>query len=112
MRQYDEHSDKSNVADRRHAYCSFACTRHDDFLSDVNMVDQLMDNPFLSASHGIGSGGVRRGWDAKEIEDSLLLRLDMPGLGFMVDVGFYFSLVSLFNINQVMCVSMNRNNQR
>ncbi|KEH17176.1 small heat shock protein [Medicago truncatula] len=81
MRQYDEHSDKSNVADRRHAYRSFSCTGRDDFLSDVNMVDQLMDNPFLSASHGIGSGGVRRGWDAKEIEDSLLLRLDMPGLG-------------------------------
>ncbi|XP_039691133.1 uncharacterized protein [Medicago truncatula] len=63
MRQYDEHSDKSNVADRRHAYRSFSCTGRDDFLSDVNMVDQLMDNPFLSASRGIGSGGVRRGWD-------------------------------------------------
>ncbi|RHN40637.1 putative small heat shock protein HSP20 [Medicago truncatula] len=45
------------------------------------MVDQLMDNPFLSASRGIGDSGVRRGWDAKETEDCLLLRLDMPGLG-------------------------------
>ncbi|RHN42702.1 hypothetical protein MtrunA17_Chr8g0379861 [Medicago truncatula] len=53
-----------------------------------------------SANCGIGSGGVRRGWDAKEIEDFLLLRLDMPGLGFMVDVGFYCSSVSLFSINQ------------
>jgi HSP20 family protein len=44
------------------------------------MVDQLMDNPFLSASRGIGAGGVRRGWDAKETEDALHLRVDMPGL--------------------------------
>jgi HSP20 family molecular chaperone IbpA len=48
---------------------------------DVNMVGQLMDNPFFSASRGIGSGGVRRGWDAKETDDSLHLRLDMPGFG-------------------------------
>nr|AEK12766.1 hsp23 [Medicago sativa] len=95
MRQYDERSDESNVADRRGADRSFPRTRRDDFLSDVfdpfsptrslsqvlNMVDQLMDNPFLSASRGIGAGGARRGWDAKETEDSLLLRLDMPGLG-------------------------------
>lgn len=47
----------------------------------LNMMDQLTDNPFLSASRGIGAGGVRRGWDAKETEDALLLRLDMPGLG-------------------------------
>jgi HSP20 family protein len=44
------------------------------------MVDQLMDNPFLSATRGIGAGGVRRGWDAKETEDALHLRVDMPGL--------------------------------
>ena len=40
-----------------------------------------MDNPFLFASHGIGDSRVRSGRDAKETEDSLLLRLDMPGLG-------------------------------
>lgn len=39
-----------------------------------------MDNPFLSASRGIGAG-VRRGWDARETEDALHLRVDMPGLG-------------------------------
>jgi HSP20 family protein len=44
------------------------------------MVDQLMDNPFLSATRGIVAGGVRRGWDAKETEDALHLRIDMPGL--------------------------------
>nr|KYP68113.1 hypothetical protein KK1_021730 [Cajanus cajan] len=46
------------------------------------MVDQFMDNPFLSPPRGIGAGaGVRRGWDARETEDALLLRVDMPGLG-------------------------------
>ncbi|KAK8463691.1 hypothetical protein PHAVU_011G016100 [Phaseolus vulgaris] len=48
----------------------------------LNMMDQFMDNPFLSAPRGIGAGaGVRRGWDARETEDALLLRVDMPGLG-------------------------------
>lgn len=47
----------------------------------LNMMDQLMDNPYLSASRGIGAGGARRGWDARETEDALLLRVDMPGLG-------------------------------
>nr|CAM12498.1 small heat-shock protein [Pisum sativum] len=64
-------------------------TRRDDLLlSDVfdpfspprslsqvlNMVDLLTDNPVLSAAS-------RRGWDARETEDALFLRLDMPGLG-------------------------------
>uniref|UniRef100_A0A2P2QPG2 Uncharacterized protein MANES_14G036000 n=1 Tax=Rhizophora mucronata TaxID=61149 RepID=A0A2P2QPG2_RHIMU len=47
----------------------------------LNVMDQLMDNPFLSASRGIGGGvGVRRGWDVREAEDALHLRIDMPGL--------------------------------
>ena len=37
----------------------------------LNIVDLLMVNPFLSASRGIEDCGVRRGWDAKETEDSL-----------------------------------------
>ena len=47
----------------------------------LNLMDQFVDNPFLSASRGMGAGGLRRGWDAKETEDALLLRVDMPGLG-------------------------------
>ncbi|EOY22886.1 Mitochondrion-localized small heat shock protein 23.6, putative isoform 2 [Theobroma cacao] len=46
----------------------------------LNMMDQFMENPFLSASRGMG-GGHRRSWDAKETEDALNLRIDMPGVG-------------------------------
>ncbi|KAL5102216.1 hypothetical protein RYX36_006543 [Vicia faba] len=86
MRNYDKHSDDRNVdVDRR----AFPHTRRDDLLlSDVfdpfstpwslsqvlDMVNLLTDNSVLSAAS-------RCGWDAREIEDALLLRLDMPGLG-------------------------------
>lgn len=36
------------------------------------MMDQVMENPFLA--------GSRRGWDVKENEEALFLRMDMPGL--------------------------------
>ena len=42
----------------------------------LNMVDQFMDNPFLAGP----KGGSRRGWDVKENEEALFLRMDMPGL--------------------------------
>ncbi|KAM1024574.1 hypothetical protein ACFX15_037142 [Malus domestica] len=42
----------------------------------LNMVDQFMDNPFLAGLQG----GSRRGWDVKENEEALFLRMDMPGL--------------------------------
>lgn len=38
-----------------------------------------MNNPFLSASRGIGAG-VRRGWDVRDTDDALKLLIDMPGL--------------------------------
>ncbi|OWM79452.1 23.6 kDa heat shock protein, mitochondrial-like [Punica granatum] len=38
-------------------------------------------DPFASAYRGLGSGGFRRGWDARETEEGLRLRFDMPGLG-------------------------------
>ncbi|PKI39817.1 hypothetical protein CRG98_039862 [Punica granatum] len=43
------------------------------------MMDQFVENPFLSA-RGVG-GGSRRSWDVKEDNDALFLRMDMPGLG-------------------------------
>ncbi|KVH91948.1 small heat shock protein, chloroplastic [Cynara cardunculus var. scolymus] len=45
----------------------------------LNMMDKFVDNPFMSASRGIGFG-PRRSWDANENEETLSLRFDMPGL--------------------------------
>lgn len=39
----------------------------------LNLVDQMALRPGLS--------NTRRGWDAKETDDALHLRVDMPGLG-------------------------------
>jgi len=46
----------------------------------LNMMDKFMDSPFTAASRGMGAG-LSRGWDARETEDGLYLRMDMPGLG-------------------------------
>ncbi|CAH8275420.1 unnamed protein product [Arabidopsis lyrata] len=68
--------------------------RRGDFFSDVfdpfsptrsvsqvlNLMDQFMENPLLSATRGMGASGARRGWDIKEKDDALYLRIDMPGL--------------------------------
>ncbi|XP_071690466.1 small heat shock protein, chloroplastic-like [Rutidosis leptorrhynchoides] len=67
--------------------------RENDYFSDVfdpisstrslsqilNMMDHMMDSPFMSAPRGLALG-ARRGWDAKEDDESLSLRFDMPGL--------------------------------
>ncbi|KAM7525580.1 hypothetical protein LguiA_015482 [Lonicera macranthoides] len=45
----------------------------------LNLMDQLMDNPFMGAPRGLGAG-TRRGWDVKEDKEALYLRMDMPGL--------------------------------
>ncbi|KAG7028385.1 Small heat shock protein, chloroplastic [Cucurbita argyrosperma subsp. argyrosperma] len=45
----------------------------------LNLMDQFMEDPILAASRGVGAGS-RRGWDAREDEDALYLRMDMPGL--------------------------------
>ncbi|XP_072980522.1 small heat shock protein, chloroplastic [Typha angustifolia] len=45
----------------------------------LNLMDQMLDNPFLTAARG--TGGIRRGWEAKEDKEALYLRVDMPGLG-------------------------------
>ncbi|WVZ20157.1 hypothetical protein V8G54_007479 [Vigna mungo] len=54
------------------------------------MMDQFMDNPFLSAPRGIGAGaGVHCGWNARETEDALLFRVDMPRLGKEEEICVY-----------------------
>ncbi|KAI3843385.1 hypothetical protein MKW92_013205 [Papaver armeniacum] len=45
-----------------------------------NMMDNFMDSPITNRRGGLGSGGLRRGWDAREDENSLCLKIDMPGL--------------------------------
>ena len=66
------------VDDVTEVFDPFSPTRS---LSQVlNLMDQFMENPFLSAPRGTGSG-LRRGWDARETDDALHLRVDMPGLG-------------------------------
>ncbi|XP_025686996.1 heat shock 22 kDa protein, mitochondrial isoform X1 [Arachis hypogaea] len=96
MRNYDDSADDRNLdVERRSDRTLPRAPRRDDFLSGnvfdpfsptrslsqvLNMMDQFMENPFLSASRGAGAG-LRRGWDARETEDALLLRVDMPGLG-------------------------------
>ncbi|XP_012439143.1 23.6 kDa heat shock protein, mitochondrial isoform X1 [Gossypium raimondii] len=92
MREFDDDGDERDLSDERQRSLSrrgdgfFAGKVFDPFaptrsLSQVlNMMDQFMESPFLSASRGMG-GGLRRSWDAKETEDALNLRIDMPGLG-------------------------------
>jgi len=45
----------------------------------LNLMDQLIDQPFMGASRGLGAG-TRRGLDVKEDNEALYLRMDMPGL--------------------------------
>ncbi|KAI3917455.1 hypothetical protein MKX01_029247 [Papaver californicum] len=47
-----------------------------------NMMDNFMDSPFTNPRGGVGGGGIglRRGWDAREDENCLCLKIDMPGL--------------------------------
>ncbi|XP_052184808.1 heat shock 22 kDa protein, mitochondrial-like [Diospyros lotus] len=61
------------------AFDPFSTTRS---LSQIlNAMDQIMDSP-LTAAATPGSGSpLRRGWDARETDDGLYLRVDMPGLG-------------------------------
>ncbi|XP_047327092.1 heat shock 22 kDa protein, mitochondrial [Impatiens glandulifera] len=91
LRQFEEGDDRRvDDVDRRSANRS--PFRRADLLSDVfdpfssstrslsqilNAMDHMMDLPFGGGSRG----GIRRGWDAKETEDGLYLRMDMPGLG-------------------------------
>ncbi|XVF11195.1 hypothetical protein REPUB_Repub08aG0005000 [Reevesia pubescens] len=93
MSEFDDDGDERDLSDERRHVRSLS-RRGDSFFSDVfdpfsptrslsqvlNMMDQFMENPLLSASRGMG-GGLRKSWDAKETEDALNLRIDMPGLG-------------------------------
>ncbi|KAL2901717.1 Small heat shock protein chloroplastic [Bienertia sinuspersici] len=88
----DDRSDRAPVSRRRDfpatgffsdVFDPFTRTRSVGQLMDL--MDQLMENPFMPASRGMGSVGGgsmrRRGWDVREDEDALHLKVDMPGLG-------------------------------
>ncbi|KAM7272555.1 hypothetical protein ACFE04_027218 [Oxalis oulophora] len=45
----------------------------------LNLMDRIVDDPFLSRASA--AGGSRMPWNAKEDENALYLRMDMPGLG-------------------------------
>ncbi|XP_021738158.1 small heat shock protein, chloroplastic-like [Chenopodium quinoa] len=79
----EDRSDRAPVSRRRDFPASFFSDVLDPFAPTrsvgqlMNLMDQLMENPF----RGIGSGGaVRRGWDVREDEEALQLKVDMPGL--------------------------------
>ncbi|XP_038906132.1 small heat shock protein, chloroplastic-like isoform X1 [Benincasa hispida] len=80
----DRRSDRS-LSRSRDRFPGFAGNVFDPFsptrsLSQVlNLMDQFMEDPFLAASRGVGAGS-RRGWDVREDENGLYLRMDMPGL--------------------------------
>ncbi|KAK4482537.1 hypothetical protein RD792_009696 [Penstemon davidsonii] len=47
----------------------------------MNMMDQFMENPFMSRGRRGTTGiGSTRGWDVREDENALYLRVEMPGL--------------------------------
>ncbi|XAR66133.1 hypothetical protein NMG60_11012235 [Bertholletia excelsa] len=49
-------------------------------LSHILNLNGFMDSLFTAASRRFGTGH-RRGWDARDTDDGLYLRMDMPGLG-------------------------------
>uniref|UniRef100_A0A0D3B3Z5 SHSP domain-containing protein n=2 Tax=Brassica oleracea var. oleracea TaxID=109376 RepID=A0A0D3B3Z5_BRAOL len=78
-RSYEEEEDRNHRPNRT------VSPRGGDFFSDMftptrslsqvlNFMDQIGDSPLLASS------GARRGWDVKEKDDGLHLRIDMPGL--------------------------------
>ncbi|KAM0069807.1 putative Heat shock protein HSP14.7/HSP23.5/HSP23.6 [Helianthus debilis subsp. tardiflorus] len=75
-RSFNTHCDHANVYDN-------------DFLSDLfdrvklvrsmSQIYNMMENPLMAISGG-GELGERKGWGAKENDEYLSLRFDMPGL--------------------------------
>ncbi|KAL3497477.1 hypothetical protein ACH5RR_040209 [Cinchona calisaya] len=94
MTSYDEGDRSVDVQRRPDGFVSRHRDSFPSFFSDVfdpfsptrsvsqllNMVDQLMDIPFAT-SPGFGPGPVaRRGWDVKEDENAVFIKMDMPGI--------------------------------
>ncbi|XP_042374029.1 small heat shock protein, chloroplastic-like isoform X2 [Zingiber officinale] len=86
-RAFERPSDSGHRSDFpsfRDVFDPFNSTRSlNQLLSLMNQIQMLDNVPFFSAPAGQrdASRGFRRGWDVREDEDALHLRVDMPGLG-------------------------------
>ncbi|PON93008.1 Small heat shock protein HSP [Trema orientale] len=77
-RSLSRHPDSTPAIFSDAVFDPFSPTRS---LSQVlNWMDQLMEAPFVGSGTSGTSGVWRRGWDVKEDENFLHLRIDMPGL--------------------------------
>lgn len=87
--QLDDRSDRrsSTVSRRRDIPTGFFSDVFDPFAATrsvsqlMNLMDQLMENPFMAAPQRSGGAAMRRGWDIREDDEALQLKVDMPGLG-------------------------------
>lgn len=79
---------ESGVSRRRDSFPSFFSDVFDPFSPPrnvrqlLNMMDQLMDIPFAE-SRGFGPAAAsrrREGWDVKEDENAVCIKMDMPGV--------------------------------
>ncbi|KAF3645083.1 Heat shock 22 kDa protein, mitochondrial [Capsicum annuum] len=84
--EVDRRPDRS-VSRRQDAFPSFFSDVFDPFSPPrsvsqlLNMMDQMMNSPFAAAPHAMGAGNPsRRGWDVREDDDALYIKMDMPGL--------------------------------
>ncbi|XP_042470651.1 small heat shock protein, chloroplastic-like [Zingiber officinale] len=86
-RAFERPSDSGHRSDFpsfRDVFDPFNSTRSlNQLLNLMNQIQMLDNVPFFSAPAGQrdASRGFRRGWDVREDEDALHLRVDMPGLG-------------------------------
>ncbi|CAN1265368.1 Heat shock 22 kDa protein, mitochondrial [Linum perenne] len=93
VREYDgDDGDERQLDVDRRSRSPYSRGR-DEFFSDVfdpfsptrslsqvlNLMDQLMESPFSGPARSTGAT-LRRGWDARETEEELQLKVDMPGL--------------------------------
>nr|P11890.1 RecName: Full=Small heat shock protein, chloroplastic; Flags: Precursor [Oxybasis rubra]CAA33388.1 unnamed protein product [Oxybasis rubra] len=83
--ELDDRSNRAPISRRGDFPASFFSDVFDPFRATrsvgqlMNLMDQLMENPFMAASRGSGRA-MRRGWDVREDEEALELKVDMPGL--------------------------------
>ncbi|KAL3828365.1 hypothetical protein ACJIZ3_017167 [Penstemon smallii] len=83
----DRRSDSSVSPRRSESLPTFFSDAFDPFFPTrslnqiMNIMDQFTENPFMSRGRRGSTGiGTRRGWDVREDDNALYLRVEMPGL--------------------------------